>query len=94
MKYCTNVYKCVKDFQVHDTFYSRASGAIPGCHVPLVCVFFKCGLWHSVHIDDLWIEDINLPDIDDMQNKSVSSLITDAVGGPVPMETSEIDVLG
>ncbi|XP_052243691.1 E3 ubiquitin-protein ligase rnf213-alpha-like [Dreissena polymorpha] len=35
---------------------------------------FQCGEWHSVHIDDLYPEDTNLPSINQIQDKAVSEL--------------------
>ncbi|XP_053396342.1 E3 ubiquitin-protein ligase rnf213-alpha-like isoform X2 [Mercenaria mercenaria] len=50
---------------------------------------FQCGVWHSAHIDDLYTEDMNMPTLQDMQDKSVAKIFTDAVTEPVAMETED-----
>ncbi|KAH3728508.1 hypothetical protein DPMN_054465, partial [Dreissena polymorpha] len=41
---------------------------------------FQCGVWHSVHIDDLYPEDSRLPSINEIQNKALSELFLDIHG--------------
>ena len=38
-------------------------------------VFWQCGLWHSVHIDDIHPAPDNIPYVADMHGKSVSTLL-------------------
>ena len=40
-----------------------------------------------MHIDDLWSTDIDMPSIQEMQDKPVSQLVSDAVH--VPMDTED-----
>ncbi|KAK3098458.1 hypothetical protein FSP39_019662 [Pinctada imbricata] len=35
----------------------------------------QCGLWHSIHLDELRPQEKNIPDIMDMRNKGVASLM-------------------
>ncbi|XP_060586347.1 E3 ubiquitin-protein ligase rnf213-alpha-like [Ruditapes philippinarum] len=50
---------------------------------------FQCGVWQSVHIDDLYTADMNMPALRDMQDKSVAKIFSDAVTGSVAMETED-----
>ncbi|XP_060597648.1 E3 ubiquitin-protein ligase rnf213-alpha-like, partial [Ruditapes philippinarum] len=50
---------------------------------------FQCGVWQSVHIDDLYTADMNMPKLRDMQDKSVAKIFSDAVTGGVAMETED-----
>ncbi|XP_053396018.1 E3 ubiquitin-protein ligase rnf213-alpha-like [Mercenaria mercenaria] len=47
---------------------------------------FQCGMWNSVHIDDLFPESRHKLTIQDMQGKSVANLFTESVGGAASAE--------
>ncbi|XP_061169263.1 E3 ubiquitin-protein ligase RNF213-like isoform X1 [Saccostrea echinata] len=52
---------------------------------------FQCGLWHSVHIDDLRPDDDKMPSFLDLRNKSVGTLLERAVSSSKPRDTEEMD---
>lgn len=54
------------------------------------CVFIlQCGVWRSVHIDDLYTENMNMPSIQEMQGKSVAGLFSNAVIESVKVATDQ-----
>ncbi|KAH3727158.1 hypothetical protein DPMN_053084, partial [Dreissena polymorpha] len=42
---------------------------------------FQCGVWHSVHVDDLYPEDTRLPCISDIEDKALSELFLNIQDG-------------
>ncbi|XP_062573630.1 E3 ubiquitin-protein ligase rnf213-alpha-like, partial [Saccostrea cucullata] len=52
---------------------------------------FQCGLWHSVHIDDLRPDDDKMPSFLELRNKSVGTLLESAAGPSKSRDTKEMD---
>nr|XP_034331576.1 E3 ubiquitin-protein ligase rnf213-alpha [Crassostrea gigas] len=52
---------------------------------------FQCGLWHSVHIDDLRPDSDKMPSFMEMKNKSVGTLLENATGRAVGGDTEDMD---
>lgn len=86
-----NVFKCKKEeFICHNLitfvkFYDILFGYFASFHhFNLSSMFYiQCGLWHSVHIDDLYREEEGMPKMAQMIGRSVATLVTSAVcGGP------------
>ncbi|WAR07285.1 R213A-like protein [Mya arenaria] len=59
---------------VHVIFILQLPRKAGGCFTG-----FQCGRWHSVHIDDLWPENTQMPDIQDLQGKTVSGIFHSVV---------------
>eukprot|EP00105_Crassostrea_gigas_P007930 XP_011422347.1 PREDICTED: E3 ubiquitin-protein ligase rnf213-alpha isoform X2 [Crassostrea gigas] len=52
---------------------------------------FQCGLWHSVHIDDLRPDSDKMPSVMEMRNKSVGTLLENATGRAGGGDTDDMD---
>ncbi|XP_052808680.1 E3 ubiquitin-protein ligase rnf213-alpha-like isoform X1 [Mya arenaria] len=59
---------------VHAIFIVQLPRKAGGCFTG-----FQCGRWHSAHIDDLCPESTQMPDIQDLQGKTVSSIFHNVV---------------
>ncbi|XP_052808691.1 E3 ubiquitin-protein ligase rnf213-alpha-like isoform X2 [Mya arenaria] len=60
--------------QVHAIFIVQLPRKAGGCFTG-----FQCGSWHSAHIDDLFPESTQMPDIKDLQGKTVSGIFHSVV---------------
>ncbi|XP_052808702.1 E3 ubiquitin-protein ligase rnf213-alpha-like isoform X1 [Mya arenaria] len=69
---------------VHVIFILQLPRKAGGCFTG-----FQCGRWHSVHIDDLCPESTQMPDIQDLQGKTVSGIFHSVVRKHSP--PSDID---
>ncbi|XP_063404431.1 E3 ubiquitin-protein ligase rnf213-alpha-like [Mytilus trossulus] len=73
---------------VHVVFLIQLPGIAGGCFSG-----FQCGLWHSVHIDDLHPAPEEIPSVSEMHGKSVSALLATTKERPseVKMDVMEGD---
>ncbi|WAR07210.1 RN213-like protein, partial [Mya arenaria] len=69
---------------VHAIFIVQLPRKAGGCFTG-----FQCGRWHSAHIDDLCPESTQMPDIQDLQGKTVSGIFYSVVRKHSP--PSDID---
>ncbi|XP_053391305.1 E3 ubiquitin-protein ligase rnf213-alpha-like [Mercenaria mercenaria] len=77
-RFCAlDVFEKLRDeleYPVHMIFIVHLPRIAGGCFAG-----FQCGVWQSVHIDDLYPEDRNLPLLYEMQGRSVAQLLESAV---------------
>ncbi|KAL3881517.1 hypothetical protein ACJMK2_027949 [Sinanodonta woodiana] len=89
-RYCIlDEYQHMKDRRTapcHVVFIIQLPRIAGGCFTG-----FQCGLWHSVHIDDLRAQDEEMPSITEMLGKSVGTLMERAVG-ITPVDTADMEV--
>ncbi|XP_061169274.1 E3 ubiquitin-protein ligase rnf213-alpha-like [Saccostrea echinata] len=52
---------------------------------------FQCGLWHSVHIDDLRPDNVKMPSFLELRNKSIGTLMETAAGSSKSRDPEEMD---
>ncbi|XP_071137099.1 E3 ubiquitin-protein ligase rnf213-alpha-like [Mytilus edulis] len=59
-----------RQYAIHVVFLIQLPGIAGGCFTG-----FQCGLWHSVHIDDIHPAPEDIPSVADMHGTSVSALL-------------------
>ncbi|XP_052808603.1 E3 ubiquitin-protein ligase rnf213-alpha-like isoform X2 [Mya arenaria] len=72
---------------VHAIFIVQLPRKAGGCFTG-----FQCGRWHSAHIDDLCPESTQMPDIQDLQGKTVSGIFHSVVRKHSPPSDIEAEL--